>query len=153
MINIIQDKQVRAACDPFIFRRLPANSNGCSASLGQGTGAGTPRAVPAVGPQGVRVVRQVVALLRKPIRSGQPTRIVVVAVDAAAAIAARLEGQPLHACAGVGQVEGQLGRPSRQELDLVSGAGDERHSQAAVEVVGSSLVDLEDAIERLKKKR
>ena len=108
-------------------------------------------------PERVRVVRQVVALLRETVRAGKSAgvaapvaaaAVVVIVVDV---VAHRVKGEPLQARARGRRVEGDPGRPCREELDLVSGRSDEWHGKAAIEVVSSSLVDLEDAIERLNR--
>ncbi len=81
-------------------------------------------------PQRVRVVRQIVALLRETIRAGHAASVAAAAV-VPGADGVRLEGQPLHARAGGRRLERRPSRPRRQELDLVAGGGNERHRLVA----------------------
>ena len=132
----------------FSLTSIPANSDGSRAPLRKSSGARTPRTVTSVRPQSVGVVRHVVALLRQTVRPGKSSVVVVVVVDGK--VVRGIEGQPLHARARGRRFEGKFGRTSRQKFDPISGAGDERDGQAAVEVVGSGLVDLEDSVERFQ---
>ncbi len=125
---------------------LPANSGCCCASLRKSSGTGTSRTVTPVRQQGVGVVRHVVALLRQSVGPGKSAVSAVVV----AAKVGRIEGQPLHARTRGRRFEGKFGRSSRKKFDPISGSGDERNGQAAVEVVGSGLVDLQDSVQRFQ---